>query len=428
MFRTKNHGSVLSPAGKHRPDPVVGHEHAVELGVVALGGAHAERVPRRHDLVARIVAVHEAVDDDRVGRVGRVHRVHPEPGPHRAQRAEVLVAVELVAALDTLGTRGRQGDRDVVAGLGVTGREDVTGCHVMQHPVAGRVAEAVQLSGHTDPVEVHAGGERGRGCVPGQAALQLSELHEAHVPTTEVGGHRRGQVAERGQLLEVLVEERVGAVVSSGPSPEPLEQFIGQDRIGGRSIGDGHWWSFRRLLARRFRVAAGIALARGWRETPAACERHRPRCDHDPHHDIRRDIRRAHGLPARHRSALDRPDGGRPGAHVRPLVSAARCHRSRGGDGGRRGALRRAVRAGRPRPRSRWHVRDRTPRSPPARSLPRRADPGRVRRRRRDLDPRRAGRHVAARARRRGDHDRREHALGGDPQHLSSAAGGDHPR
>ncbi len=229
---------------------------------MALRGAHAERVPCGHDLVARIVTIDEAMDDDGVGRVGRIHRVDSEPGPHRAQGAEVLVAVELVAALDPLGARGRQRDRDVVAGLGVTGREDVAGGHVVQHPVAGRVAPAVQLGGHPHPVEVHAGGECGRGCVPGEAPLQLSELAEADVPTTEVGGDRGGQVAERGELLEVLVEERVGTVVAGGPSAEPLQQFVGEDGVGGRSIGDGHSvGSFHRFLDRMFRVVAGIALA-----------------------------------------------------------------------------------------------------------------------------------------------------------------------
>ena len=68
------------------------------------------------------------------------------------------------------------------------------------------------------------------------------------------------------------------------------------------------------------------------------------------------------------------------------------------------------------------HVRRRAPRPPARRRLPRRPDPGRARRRRRRLGARRARRHVAPRPRRRGDVDRRQHALRRAAQHRAPVA------
>ena len=55
------------------------------------------------------------------------------------------------------------------------------------------------------------------GRVAGQAALAGGELGEVEAPPAELGGHGGGEVADRAQLGEVLVEVGVGLVERRRP-------------------------------------------------------------------------------------------------------------------------------------------------------------------------------------------------------------------
>ena len=111
--------------GDDAPDAVVGHEDDVEHGVVALRRAHAERVPRLDDGDAGAGALDEGMHRLRPARSGGVDGVGAQPGPGRTVGAELLAAGQAVAALDPLGDARRQQHRDVVAGLGVAGGDDL---------------------------------------------------------------------------------------------------------------------------------------------------------------------------------------------------------------------------------------------------------------------------------------------------------------
>ena len=63
--------------------------------------------------------------------------------------------------------------RDVVAGLAVTGREDVAVGGLLEHPVAGRVAGAMQVGAQPDEVVVHVDRDRRRRGDVGDAALDV---------------------------------------------------------------------------------------------------------------------------------------------------------------------------------------------------------------------------------------------------------------
>ena len=106
-------------------DAVVRDEGALEDRVVALGGAHAERVPGLLDAVAGGVARQEGVDDARVLRVARVHAVEAEVGPDGREAAEDLVAGELPATIDALGLRVERRSGTSLPDLAVAGGEDL---------------------------------------------------------------------------------------------------------------------------------------------------------------------------------------------------------------------------------------------------------------------------------------------------------------
>jgi hypothetical protein len=158
--------------------------------------------------------------------------VQPEVGPDRGEAAEDLATGEPPASLDALRARRREEQGDVVAGLAVTGGEDVAcGC-LLEQPAKARVTGAVELGGDPRPVEVHVDRDRGRGSDVGEAALEASHLCERQPRPSEVGRDCEVEVAGASELVEVLLEEPVGGVVARGPLIEAGEQLVGQDRVG----------------------------------------------------------------------------------------------------------------------------------------------------------------------------------------------------
>ena len=203
---------------------------------MALGRAHAEGVPRLHDGDAGAGALDEGVHDLRAaGSVG-VHGMGSEPGPRRAVGAELLAAGQAVAALDPFRPARRQQDRDVVAGLGVSGGEHLAVEGGVEHPAQRAVAGPVELGGDADPVRVHAHRQCRRRRVASEAALAGGHLGEVEAPSAEVCRHGGGQVADLAELGQVVVEVGVGAVELAGAGAEAVQQF---DRQLGQLPGLG---------------------------------------------------------------------------------------------------------------------------------------------------------------------------------------------
>ena len=219
------------PGRAHERRVLVGDERVVEDRVVALGGPHPQHVPGLLDAVARCVTREERVDDLRLRRVARVHGVHTEVVPDRRQAAEDLVAGDLPTTGDPLGLARRQEDGDVVAALTVAGGEDLARRRLTQHPLAARVAEAVQVGGDAGPVDVHVHRDRGGGRDGGQPALQLHHVVDAEPQPTELARDRHGEVPGRAQLLEGLLEEAVLAVVHRRALVEASEHVVGEHAV-----------------------------------------------------------------------------------------------------------------------------------------------------------------------------------------------------
>ena len=72
---------------------------------------------------------------------------------------------------------------------------------------------------------MHAHRQRGGRGVAGETALAGGELGEVEAPPAELGGHGGGEIADRAQLVEVVVEVGVGPVERAGSGPEPLEHL-----------------------------------------------------------------------------------------------------------------------------------------------------------------------------------------------------------
>ena len=139
-----------------------------------------------------------------------------------------LAAGEAVAAVDALGLRRGVEQRQVVARLAVPGREHLAPRALFQHPLQRRVAEAVQVGRDAHPVEVHVGRQGGGRRAVGQAALLAADLGQRHPEPAELARDRHLQVAGLLQLLEVLGEEAVLAVVGGGALATARDQLVGE--------------------------------------------------------------------------------------------------------------------------------------------------------------------------------------------------------
>ena len=140
------------------------------------------------------------------------------------ERGEDLGAGEREAAVHALGRRQRVPQHEIVARLAVAEREQLAGRRILQHPVERGVAALGEHPRDADPDEVHVDAERGGRGVRGEQALVARRLEE---------GPRR-EVAGGAQLVEVLGEERVVAVVSGGALADAGEQLGGQRGHGSR--------------------------------------------------------------------------------------------------------------------------------------------------------------------------------------------------
>jgi hypothetical protein len=152
------------------------------------------------------------------------------------------VAGEAVAARDPLGLRGGEEQRNVIAPLGMSRREDLAAYGPTEDPLEGPVAGAPEVGGHPDPVEVHVHGERRGVRVGGEPTLLVHALREGQTPPSQFTRHGDGEIPRPAQLVEVLLEEPVLAVVPGRALVEALEHRLGQDR------GCGGWGHDRRLL------------------------------------------------------------------------------------------------------------------------------------------------------------------------------------
>jgi hypothetical protein len=94
-----------------------------------------------------------------------------------------------------------------------------------------------------DPVRVHAHGQRGRRGVAGETTLAGRHLGEAEAPAAVVGGNGGGEVAERPELGQVLLEVGVCPVEVAGAGPEAFQHLgrqFGADVGSGDGGGDVH--------------------------------------------------------------------------------------------------------------------------------------------------------------------------------------------
>ena len=193
-----------SASGHDAADVFVRHEDAVQNRVVAPGGPHAHHVPGLLDGVALGIARQEGVNH--LGRLGiaGVHAVKPEIRPYRSQTAERFATGELVSALDPFRFRHREENRDVVAGLCVACGEDRAGSSLLQYPLQGAVPGAVELRGHSGPVDVHVAGQSRCRSVVGESPGLPADLGQVHSLATLLLGHGHQEVAGFLELLEVF--------------------------------------------------------------------------------------------------------------------------------------------------------------------------------------------------------------------------------
>ena len=172
------------------------------------------------------------MDDPGRLRVGRVHPVNSQKGPHGRQAPEGFPAGELVAAVHALGPRRREQNRKVVARLGVTGREDLAFAGGLEDPVARRVSGLLHLGRDAAPVGVHVDGQGRRGGVVGEPAGLTRGLGQRHAQAAVLARDGHFQVAGLAQVLEVLAEEAVLAVVHGRALVKAPQKLIGEDRPG----------------------------------------------------------------------------------------------------------------------------------------------------------------------------------------------------
>ena len=175
----------------------------------------------------------------------------------------------------------------------------------------------------------------------------------------EVGGDRGQQVAPLAELLEVLVEEGVVAVVLRRPLVEPLQHLVVEQRRSG--LSGGHRRSSHLLISSsNVRTAASTAHDHPWPFRPRPANRRVARIDYAVRCRRGRCRHRGPGdpaPPAAHAAGLDparRPP--RRLARARADVGLDRGRRSADGPRAWRGRRRQdaaahRVRPGRPRPR-----------------------------------------------------------------------------
>ena len=225
---------------------------AVEHGRAALARPHADGVPVVEHPHVGILAVDEPVDDLRgVGRLGvEAHRA--EARPRGRERREDLAARVAVAAVGLrFGGRAGAEQHEVVAGLADAEAEDLALAGLAHQELERVVAAVAQHLRDPRPHEVHVHRERRGGGGAGEPHLRAHGIGEAPAEAAEFLGHERAQVSGLGELGEVVVEERVVAVV-------PARARRGCVRAGRRAAGS-------RASRSRRQTTPGVLLARGRR-------------------------------------------------------------------------------------------------------------------------------------------------------------------
>ena len=182
--------------------------------------------------------------------------------PHGGQGGEDLGALEGVAARFVRG-RARCGaeEDEVVARLGDTEAEDLSGDRVAQDLLAARVAVGDQVAAQADDDLVHVDAQRGAGRGLGQRRLLGGDLGQAQAGATELGGDECGQVSGLAQLLQVLLGVGVGGVRVGGALVDAGEQGGIQEAHRGPLFGGGERGRGRlaRVGALRGVVACGMS-------------------------------------------------------------------------------------------------------------------------------------------------------------------------
>ena len=157
--------------------------------------------------------------------------------PHRRERGEDLGPGEGVAAVgQRRGIRSAAEQHEVVAGLADAEREHLAGRRALLHEPQRVDAAIGQHLGDAGPHQVHVDRERRRGRRTRQALLEDGCLGEAQPRTAQLAGHEDRQVSGILQVRQIVVGERVLAVVHGRPGAEALEEFVREevgDIVGG---------------------------------------------------------------------------------------------------------------------------------------------------------------------------------------------------
>jgi len=172
------------------------------------------------------------VDDLRCARIARVHRVQAQPRPHGCEAAEGLVTPEAIAAVDALGLRRGQEERQIIAGFAVAGGKDLARGRFGEDPLERLVAGPPHVGGEPGPIEVHVRGERRGRCAVGQTPLFAADPGQGHAGATEMLRHRHLEIARGAQLLEIFGEESVVAIVRRRSATATADQFVGKGGHG----------------------------------------------------------------------------------------------------------------------------------------------------------------------------------------------------
>ena len=255
----REHERVGVGADRQEPrDALVGHDRSVELRRVALGGAHAEGVPvvERGDAGDRSPRVRNPCTSRGAPSPVGLLAEDAEPGPRRGERGEDLGAGEREAAVDAARRGERVPQHEVVARLAVAEREQLAGRGIPQHPVERGVAALGEHPRDPDPDQVHVDAERRRRRVRGEQSLIARGLEQ----------RARREVAGGAQVVEVVGEERVVAVVAGGRSSDAGEQLGGEHGHGLRLrrmpwVASRHERPYPSRAARRFRRGYGLPAA-----------------------------------------------------------------------------------------------------------------------------------------------------------------------
>src|SRR5262249_23032924 len=137
----------------------------------------------------------------------------PARCPAGGGSTEVLGPQKLEAAVDWLAFGGREKGGKVVASPAVSRREDFARRRLAQHPLQRGVSHAPEIGSHARPVEMHVGRQRGGRRTIGEPPLLTADIGERHSGTAELRGHRHLEINGPAELLEVLREESVLAIV-----------------------------------------------------------------------------------------------------------------------------------------------------------------------------------------------------------------------